>query len=176
MRIEADSVLPFTREHVYATYRDELPQFTEYLPNVRAIEVKSREQGDDGVVKLLNVWHGGGDIPVALRKLLDEKVLSWDDHATWDQAAWTVAWDIRTHAFTEAVSCHGKNSFIELSGGRTRLEIHGDISIDIKKVKGIPSMLAGTIGKTVESFLVKQITANLTSVSDALSRYLKEKG
>lgn len=175
MRIEADSVLPFPRTRVYQAYRDELPAFTEYLPNVQSIEVKSRdEQGP--IVKLLNVWHGGGDIPVPLRKLLDQKVLSWDDHATWDADQWSVEWSIRTHAFTEAVSCSGKNTFVELSGERTRLEIQGEIAIDVKKVKGIPSLLAGTIGKTVETFLVKQITANLTSVSDALARYLQEKG
>ena len=46
MRIEADSVLPFPRERVFRAYRDELPAFTAYLPNVRAIEVKARkEQG-----------------------------------------------------------------------------------------------------------------------------------
>jgi hypothetical protein len=45
----------------------------------------------------------------------------------------------------------------------------------VKKVRGVPSFLAGSIGKTVENFLVKQITANLTSVSDALTRYLREK-
>lgn len=175
MRIEADSVLPFPRERVYRAYRDELPDFTEYLPNVRSIEIKSREELG-GTVKLLNVWHGGGEIPVTVRKFLDESVLSWDDHATWDSAAWTCEWKIRTHAFTEAVSCGGKNTFVELSGDRTRLEIHGDISIDVKKIKGVPSFLAGSVGKTVEGFLVKQITANLTSVSDALTKYLQTKG
>lgn len=174
MRIEADSVLNFPREVVYAAYRDELPAFVEYLPNVRAIDVKSREE-QGRIVKLVNVWHGGGEIPSALRALLDEKVLSWDDFATWDADAWSVEWVIRTHAFTEAVTCSGANRFVELSGDRTRLEIQGEIAIDVKKVKGIPSLLAGTIGKTVETFLVKQITANLTSVSDALARYLQER-
>lgn len=175
MRIEADSVLPFSRERVFRAYRDELPDFTAYLPNVRAIEVKSRQ--DEGArTKLHNVWHGGGDIPAPVVKLVGDSSLSWDDFATWDQDAWTVEWNIRTSVFTEAVTCGGKNTFIELGADRTRLEIVGDISIDVKKVKGVPSFLAGSIGKTVENFLVKQITANLTSVSDALTRYLQSKG
>jgi hypothetical protein len=174
VRIEADSVLPFSRERVYRAYRDELPDFTAYLPNVRAIEVKSRED-HDGIAKLHNVWHGGGDIPAPVVKLLGSDSLAWDDFASWNQAEWTVDWKIRTHVFTEAVTCGGKNVFIELSGDRTRLEIQGDISIDVKKIRGVPSFLAGSIGKTVENFLVKQITANLTSVSDALTRYLQDK-
>lgn len=175
MRIEADSVLPFPRERVYRAYRDELPEFTAYLPNVRAIEVKSRtERGS--TVELHNVWHGGGDIPGPVLKLLGDAKLSWDDFATWREEDWSVEWNIRTNVFTEAVSCGGKNAFIEIGPDRTRLEIHGDISIDVKKIRALPSFLAGSIGKTVEAFLVKQITANLTSVSDALSRHLRAKG
>lgn len=174
MRIEADSVLPFSRERVYRAYRDEIQDFTEYLPNVRAIEVKSREELG-AITKLHNVWRGGGDIPGPIVKVIGSDSLAWDDFATWNQDEWYVEWKIRTHVFTEAVTCGGKNTFIELSGDRTRLEIQGDISIDVKKVRGVPSFLAGSIGKTVENFLVKQITANLTSVSDALTRYLQSK-
>lgn len=174
MRIEADSVLPFPRERVFRAYRDELPDFTSYLPNVRQIEVKSRKE-DGGLVELHNVWHGGGEIPAPVVKLLGDSSLSWDDYATWKQDEWCVEWNIRTNVFTEAVTCGGKNVFIEIAPDKTRLEIHGDISIDVKKVRGVPSFLAGSIGKTVENFLVKQITANLTSVSDALTRYLRDK-
>jgi hypothetical protein len=175
VRIEADSVLPFPRERVYRAYRDELPQFTSYLPNVRTIDVLSREE-QGATTKLHNVWHGGGDIPGPLVKLLGDSKLSWDDYATWHHDEWTVEWKIRTSVFTEAVTCGGKNTFIDLGPDRTRLEIQGDISIDVKKVKGVPSFLAGSIGKTAENFLVKQITANLTSVSDALTRYLQANG
>lgn len=175
MRIEADSVLPFSRERVFRAYRDELPDFTQYLPNVRAIEVESRKE-NGSIVELHNVWHGGGDIPAPVVKLLGDSKLSWDDYATWKSDAWCVEWTIKTSVFTEAVTCGGKNTFIEIGPDKTRLEIHGDISIDVKKVKGVPSFLAGSIGKTVENFLVKQITANLTTVSDALTRHLQSKG
>jgi len=174
MRIEADSVLSFPRERVFRAYRDELPDFSQFLPNVRKIEVRSRDEAG-GTTRLVNVWHGGGEIPAAVRKFLDDSMLSWDDHARWDADAWICEWKIESHAFPEAVICAGKNSFVELANGRTRLEIHGDIQIDVKKIRGVPSFLAGSVGKTVEGFLVKQITANLTSVSDALDRYLATK-
>lgn len=175
MRIEADSVLNFPRERVFRAYRDELPSFTAHLPNVRAIEVVSR--ADEGAIaRLHNIWHGGGDIPAPLVKLLGESSLSWDDHAVWDEAGWSVRWDIKTSIFTEAVTCGGTNTFVSLGEGRTRLDIRGDISIDVKKVRGLPSFLAGSITKTVETFLVKQITANLTTVSDALGKHLAAHG
>ena len=174
MRIEADSVLPFSRAAVFEAYRDDLPKVVEFLPNVRAIEVKSRTE-DGPLTKLFNVWHGGGDIPAAARAFLDEKALTWDDEAVWNATTHECAWTIHTHAFRDAVSSNGQTRLIELGPDKTRIELRGDFSIDLKKVRGVPSMLAGTVGKTIESFLSKQITANLTSTTDALSRYLAKK-
>jgi hypothetical protein len=168
-------VIPFPRERVYRAYRDELPGLVEFLPNVRAIEVKSRQE-DGPRVELVNIWHGGGDIPAAVRTVLSESMLSWTDYASWDQDRWTCQWRIETHSFKEAVTCSGENSFIEIGGDRTRLEIRGQIAIDMKHVKAVPSFLAGSLGRTVEQFLVKQITGNMTSVSDGITRYLRARG
>lgn len=174
MRIESDSVIKYPIDLTYRTYRDRLSEFVRYLPNVRSIRVQERvEEGDE--VRLVNVWVGGGEIPKAIRHLLSEDMLSWHDYATWRESDRTCEWNIRTHAFEEAVRCSGTNRFIEIDGGRTRLEIRGDLSIDLKKVAGVPSFLAGSLGRTVEQFLVKQITTNLTSVSEVLSTYLAER-
>ena len=174
MRIESDSVIKYPLELTYRTYRDELPEFVDYLPNVRAIRVESRDE-TEGVVALVNVWEGGGDIPAAVRTLLREDMLTWTDYATWKEAEHLCEWNIKTHAFEEAVRCSGTNRFIAIDEGRTRMELRGDLSIDLKKVRGVPSFLAGSLGRTVEQFLVKQITTNLTSVSAGLSSYLAEK-
>jgi len=177
VRIEADSILPYSRDVVFRAYRDDLPKVVEFLPNVRSIEVKQRDEAGP-VTTLFNVWHGGGEVPAAARALLDEKALSWDDHAIWDESKHQCDWTIHTHAFTDAVTSKGQTKLIELppagaSGGeRTRIELRGEFAIDLKKVRGIPSFLAGSVGKAVEGFLSKQITANLTSTTDALSRYL----
>ncbi|MFW6049671.1 MAG: hypothetical protein ACODAU_00775 [Myxococcota bacterium] len=175
MKIETDAVVPFPRPDAFRAYRDELPELVDYLPNVKSIEVEGREE-KDGVVELVNVWHAGGDIPAPVRRFVGDNMLSWHDYATWDQAAWTCRWRIETHSFREAVQCSGENRFVELDGGRTRLEIKGELHIDLKKVRGVPAMLAGSLGRTVEQFLVKQITANLSDVSDGLTRYLGERG
>jgi hypothetical protein len=179
VRIEADTIVPFPRELVFRAYRDELPNVVAFLPNVRSIEIKDRKE-EGGLVKLHNVWHGGGDIPAALRAVVDEKVLRWDDFASWDETSFTGTWSIRTHAFTEAVSCSGVTKMLPVGpavdgGGKCRVELTGDFNIDAKKLSGIPSFMAGSLGKAVESFLAKQITANLASTTEGLSRYLASK-
>lgn len=174
MRIEADSVIPFPRDVVFRAYRDDLTKVVEFMPNVRRIDIVSRKD-DGGITTLHNVWHGGGDVPAALRAFVDEKLLAWDDFATWNEDAHGCDWSIRTHAFTEAVSCKGHTKMIPVGEGKTRVELAGDFAIDGKKLKGIPSLVAGSVGRAVEGFLAKQITANLGSTTDALARYLSQK-
>jgi hypothetical protein len=173
MRIEADSVLHHPREAVFTAYRDEITAFVEYLPNVRSIEVVERsEQGP--VVRLHNLWHGGTELPANLAHKLEERFLSWDDYAVWDRDSWSCEWTIEPVAMREAVRCRGRSDFIDLGGGRTRLEMTGELSIELDRVRGVPSFLAGSLGRTAESFFVRHITANLGSVSDALAAYLRE--
>jgi len=175
VRIEADAVLAFPREHVFRVYREQLRELVPYLPNVRGIEVKSRAEEESGqVVKFFNVWHGGGEIPAAARAVLSESMLSWDDHAEWDERTWVCKWDIATHAFPGAVTCRGENRFVELGPERSRLDIRGDLEIDLERVRGVPRFLAGSVGRTIEQFLARHISQNLTSVSDGLAKYLAE--
>ncbi|MBK7586034.1 MAG: hypothetical protein IPI67_38345 [Myxococcales bacterium] len=172
MKLSADAKLPFPRPVVFAAYRDHLVDLVEFLPNIRSIEQKSRK--DDGAVsELFNEWHGGGEIPAAARAFLSENMLSWSDYATWNEAEWTCSWRIETHAFTEAVHCTGKNQFIEVDAG-TELQIRGDLDIDGKKLKGVPSLLSKTVARAVEDLLIKKITPNLLSVSDGLREYLEQ--
>jgi hypothetical protein len=180
MEISADATLPFPRAIVFAAYRDDLTKLLEYLPNVRSIEVKSRKEspgprGADGVpvlhVELVNIWHGGGEIPAAARAVLSEAMLSWTDYATWTEENWTCAWRSETHAFTEAVKSVGTNQFVEVDGG-TRIQIRGVLEIDAKKIKGVPGFLAGKVGSAVESFLASRIKPNLIEVTEGLHKYL----
>jgi hypothetical protein len=80
-----------------------------------------------------------------------------------------------THAFTEAVSCKGTTRFVALDGDETRVEIRGSLEIDLSHVRGVPGFLAGSLGRTVEKFIVGHITPNLTRVSGALKSFLEER-
>ncbi|HEY9623507.1 MAG TPA: hypothetical protein V6C78_24330 [Crinalium sp.] len=172
MLISAKAFIPFPRSLVYATYRDKLLELTPYMPNVRKIEIKSRRE-DGGMIRFVNEWHGGGDIPPAARAFLSEDLLTWTDRATWNEAEFTTDWRIETHAFTEAVYCAGKNRFLEERNG-TVVESKGELKIDPRQIKGVLPMLTGTIAHLVEDVLSKRIEPNLMQMSEGVRKYLEK--
>lgn len=175
MKLEVSVEIPFARARVFEVYRDRLPELVPYLPNVRGIQQLQRSE-EGNVVKLLNHWKGGGDIPSVARAFVSEKLLEWDDHATWDNASFTCAWRTEVGAFKEAVRAEGRNLFEVVSESKTRLVIRGDIEVDARKVKAVPRLFAGTVGPAVEGFLVATIRPNLVAVADGLTRYLSANG
>jgi hypothetical protein len=170
MELRADAKIPFPRPVVFAAYRDKLTDMLAYFPNVRKIEVRKREE-DGKKVKLLNFWQGGGDIPAAARAFVSEAMLSWLDYATWNEEDWTCEWRIEPGAMTEAITCKGTNRFVEV-GSETQLEIRGELSIDPKKLKGVPGFLSGKVASAVEELLVSKIKPNLVGTADGLTKYL----
>jgi hypothetical protein len=171
VKIVADATLPFARPVVFAAYRDRLLDLLPYLPNVRKIEVGPRvEKGP--IVEVQNVWHGGGEIPAVARAVISESMLSWTDRAVWDADRYVCDWRIETHAFTEAVTCEGRHSFIS-DGHGTRLETRGNLEIDASKVPAVPRLLARRVGVAVAEFLTAKIRPNLIEVSKGLAQYLE---
>lgn len=170
MKLLAESTLAFSRELVFRTYRDRLVELVPYLPNIRRIERTSRS--DEGAVsRIVNVWHGGGDIPSVARAVLSEKMLSWTDYATWDESKWTCHWKMEAHSFKEAIHAEGMNRFVEKGAGCT-LVIDGELAVDGRKLP-IPRFLAGTVAPAVEKFLVGMIRPNLTEVAKGVARFLE---
>lgn len=170
--ISADTRICFPRSLVYATYRDKLIELVPYMPNVRAIEVKSRRE-ENGRVYSINEWHGGGEIPLAARAVISEDMLSWTEYNTWNEAECTVDWQIGTHVFTEAVYCTGKNRFFA-DGNTTIIQSRGKLIIDPKKIKGVPIFLVRTVVGLVEDFLGKKIEPNLLQMSEGVRQYLEQ--
>jgi hypothetical protein len=172
MELRADARIPFPRETVFAAYRDDITKVLPYLPNVRSIEVTSRK--DDGpIASLVNEWRGGGDVPAAIRAVLSESVLAWTDYATWNAKEMTCDWRTVTHAFADGMTCSGHNVFLDDGPGKTLLEIRGSLTVDGKKIRGVPGFLAGKVAKTVEEFLVSKIQANLVETAKAFTQYLE---
>jgi hypothetical protein len=169
MRLEAAAELPFPRELVFRTYRDRLVELVPFLPNIRGIEVTARRE-EPPLTHLVNIWRGGGDVPAVARAFLSERMLTWTDYATWDEAEWSCTWRMETHSFKEAVHAAGKNVY-QVTPTGTRLLIGGELTIDGKKLP-IPRFLAGSVGPTVEKFLVGLIRPNLTEVAKGVERFL----
>jgi hypothetical protein len=173
MRLDVSAEIPFSRAEVFAVYRDKLPDLVKYLPNVRGISVTSRT--DDGpVVKLLNRWKGGGEIPGMVRKFLSEDLLEWDDHAVWKQDSFSCDWRTIVPAFKDAIDAAGTNQFQELGPERTRLIIAGELKCDAAKIKGVPRLMSGMVGPAVETFLVATVKPNLISVAKGVEQFLRE--
>lgn len=174
MLISTRAYLPFPRAIVYTTYRDRLSELVPYMPNIRQVIEQSRIVTGDRI-ELVNLWHGGGDIPSAARAVLSESMLSWTEHGVWDERHFTNAWKIRTHAYTEAVFCSGISRFIE-DGSGTVVESQGELRIDSRQIREVPSFIAGMVGGIIEDFLGRKIEPNLQQMGDGVCRYLEAHG
>ena len=174
MNISFDADIPFPRVLVFQTYRDKLVDLVPYLPNVRHIEVQSRQE-QAGKIQCVNVWHGGGEIPAIARAFLSEEMLSWTEYNLWDEAAFTLEWRIETHGFTAAVSCVGKNTFVT-TNGTTVVENRGQLVIAPHQLDGVPPFLRHQVAGIVEDFLGHKVGPNLRQMSEGVCQYLKQKG
>ena len=172
MIISADARISFPRSLVYTTYRDHPVEIVPLMPSIRHFEVKSRRQ-EDKQVYCVNEWHGGGSIPVPLRSILSEDMLSWTEYNSWNESDFTVDWQIKTHAFTEAVSCAGKNHFIA-DGRATIIKSRGELTINPNQLTGVPKFLKVQIAGVVEDFLSKKIEPNILQMSDGVRYYLEK--
>ena len=173
MDLRADARIPFPRKVVFAAYRDHIVELLPYLPNVRGIDVQSRSE-EGPVTKMVNVWHGGGDIPSTIRAALGDS-LSWTDHAAWNMDTLRVEWRTETKAFADALKCAGYDAFLEDGADKTLLEIRGSIEVDASRIRGVPRFLAGKVGRAIEEFLGGKIQANLMETAKGLSQYLEHR-
>ena len=171
MRIDVDSRIQYPREVVYNAYRDHLPDLIPYLPNMKAIEVLERKE-DGNKVTFKNLWTAKTEIPKAAQSILKPEMMTWFDHATWDNATFTNVWRTEMRALTDAVDCHGGNSFEEVGPNSTLLRLRGELNLDLKKVPGVPRLLAGTIGPVIEKFVVAMLKPNLEETARGLEKYL----
>ena len=175
MNIESEATIAHPRAEVFRAYRDKLPEIAAYIPDIREIIVHSRE--DDGSrVHLHNEWVADTEIPRAIRAIVRPEHLRWDDFAVWHEDRWYCAWRLETRAFSDAVSCEGRNTFVDDGRGGTRVKLSGALSLDLNKVRGVPRIGARTMGTMLEKFVVAMITPNLQKVNAALQPYLDARG
>jgi hypothetical protein len=175
MEIHSESRVAHPLDKVWTAYRDRLPEVVVYIPDIKQIVVKSRK--DDGPKTTLhNEWISDRDVPTFAQAFLKPEYLRWDDYAEWDETARTCDWRIKTRAFTEAVTCSGQNRFVADGPNATRVILSGNLHINLREIRGIPSFLAGRVGPQVEKFIVSLITPNLEQVNRSLGRFLDEKG
>lgn len=171
MEIVADAVIPFSRELVYTTYRDRLPELVDYLPNVDAIEVlESRREGP--LLHLVNRWVGSARVPRFMRHAIKPEWLSWNDIAVWYDDEWACEWRIDNPRLERQVRVSGRNTFVEESPGRCRFEIRGELHLDGTSLPGVPSLIGRRLAPQIERFIVALIRPNLIKTADGVRRFL----
>lgn len=170
MEIRSASRLHHPVDAVFHVYRDRLPEVVPFLPDVKEVVVRSRrEEGD--AVHLHNEWASDREIPAVAAKFLKPEHLRWDDYAVWTASDRRCAWTIRTRVFQEGFRCTGTTRLIE-EGDATRVELLGELSIDVAEIPGVPSFLARRIAPQIEAFVVALIRPNLEKTNEAIGRFL----
>ena len=175
MKFESSQIIPFPIEQVFHLVRDQLEELVPFLPNVNKIEAQSKEEEGEGKVRIVNRWHGKGEIPKVARKLVSPDKLTWLDTAVWDDKERTCQWEITPMFFQENVGCKGINYYRPEGENKTRLQITGDMTIRAKGIRGVPRILEKKVSEQVEKFVVKLLTPNLESLAQGVTRYLQGK-
>ena len=173
MRIYAPSIIHFSREQVFGTYRDHILDLVQYLPNVDHIDVVKRDEPEEGVVTFENHWYAKTSIPRVAQAFIKPENLKWRDYARWNENNWTCDWKVETFFMSDAVICSGTNTFEELDNGHCSLTIEGDLTFNTKAVPGVPKLLAGTIKPQLEKFVVALITPNFETINRGITQYLE---
>lgn len=171
MHFEISDVVRRPLEKVFNTYRDNLVDLVPHIPNVKRIEVLEREE-EDKKVKLTNKWYGEKEIPKVVRKFVKKDEVTWLDCAEWVEGEKVCNWEIEPVFFKDYVKAKGQNRFIS-DGNYTKVEITGDLWIDLSKHPKVPKFLIKTVVKQIERFILVLIKPNLTAVNRGLEKYIK---
>jgi hypothetical protein len=171
MDIRVKVSIPHPRDAVYAAYRDDVVALLPYLPNLRSVQVKSRQQ-QGSVLEVVSEWKGGGDVPAAIRAVLNESLLVWTDTAKWDSASFVCDWTTDASAFKGAMQCSGRNLFVPEGAGATTVDVVGSLFIDGKRLPGIPAFVGTKIAHAVERFLVDRVQDNLVQMGEGVRKHL----
>lgn len=174
MEIRSESRVRYPRGEVYLAYRDQLTEIAAFIPDIQQVRTLDRTEGD-GIVRLHNEWVAQREIPAVAASIVKPEHLRWDDFATWHDGAFCCDWEIKPRAFTDAVTCRGRNQFIA-DGDETLVVLSGHLDIQLKDIPGVPGFLGKRLAPQVERFIVGLITPNLKATNEAIQAFLDAQG
>lgn len=171
MEIRSESRIGHPLQDVFLAYRDHLSDAARFIPDIEAVRVLKREESP-GVVSLHNEWVGQREIPAVAATILKPEHLRWDDYAVWHEQGTWCDWTIKTRAFTDRVTCKGKNELLADGPSATRVRLTGALQIDLVDLPGVPGFIARRIAPQLEKFIVSLITPNLEQTNKGIQAYL----
>ncbi|HAN75832.1 MAG TPA: hypothetical protein DCQ51_09640 [Planktothrix sp. UBA8407] len=172
MKLVTDIKIPFPRPLVFSTYRDRLIEVVNLLPPKNGVKLVSRQVEADTVYTVYD-WESSEDIPALFEDILKQNKLRWTEYDTWNNQDFTLDWQIKTPAFTEAFQCSGKNTFLE-DKNHTLIQTRGEIQLDPNKLDGIPDFLKTQLANLFEQILASKLEPNLIDMGKGVQKYLEK--
>ena len=173
MIIETIDEIAYPLDTVYGVMRDDLPKLVPFLPQVKYIEVLSREDSEPGSIRIVNKWQGTLDqAPRVARPFLKEEMVAWKDHARWVDADHRVEWRFESLVGDRYFDCNGENFFEAVGEGSTRVKITGELKVHPERLPGVPKFLARKVAPAVEKYIINLITPNLRNLAQGVRGYL----
>jgi len=173
-RLNVENEVGFERRKVFETFREDLVELIDYLPNIEHIEQKSYERVDEDTIEVVNIWEAAEkDVPSLARRFVEPEMLQWTDNATWREDDWVCDWEMEVNFLEDAIDCKGQTRYLEADDGTTKIHIDGDLEVDASEIPGVPRLVANKVGNAVENFVVKLIEPNLSDVNQGLQDYLE---
>lgn len=165
MYIESEDRLDQPANIIYPLVRDELPKLLPYLPDVKKIEVISRERESDTRLRVVNRWYAKAVVPGMVAKFLPEDIFTWTDRALWRDDENCVDYHLEGFGY----DVHGTNYFTADRGG-TLIRVTGTVTIHPEKFK-IPKLLFNKAFPMIEGTVKSAIQPNLTALARGLRSY-----
>lgn len=173
MNISVKTPIPFPIQKVYDAMRDHMPELANFMPNIKSIEVKKREE-KDGAIHLINQWNPNAtEIPTVARPFVDKNKTYWLDYATWKNNEQYCSWYLKMGFMADRVECKGTTSFVVIDENNTEMVIVGTLNLNLKGL--VPRLLLNRATKGVEKFIGKLVEPNFQKTASALTAYLRSK-
>lgn len=177
MDFQKEVSVPHPSGLVLDTMMNRLEDLTPFRSRLSELETVSREELADGRVKLLRRCQAMvHSVPSLFRPFLSEGMLTWDEEALWNPSQYIADWSIH-NSLGHLYTCEGQNYFGPHPNNKdiTRIKIEGKITIDPKKVPGIPTFVAARLVPRAESIIISLIEPDLLEIATALHQYLDTK-
>tara|TARA_R110002072_G_scaffold1101_3_gene9192 strand:+ start:152 stop:700 length:549 start_codon:yes stop_codon:yes gene_type:complete len=175
VRFECVDEVRHSASKVFTLMRDEMPSLVPYLDDVQEIVVTDRRQ-EGSSVYVTSLWRGSANkAPKLVQKFLSPEVLSWTDHATWNQVEVCYAtWRLEPKVGGRLFECSGTTTVREKTPESCEIQIEGDLRIYPERLPGVPRLLAGGLGGKIESFVVNLLVPNIQDMARGVRSYLDD--
>ena len=168
------SIVKYPVEQVWTTIRDRLPELVPYMEDVEKITLLQREDRQDGIVSLDNLWQSNPRLPMLQSLHLDPDLFAWTDRAEWDSQNHTCRWRIEPRLLPDQVQCSGVARYEAALGGRgTRVTFEGQLGVSAQSLPGMPYVDASLL-KGVELLASSLIPKNLRKMTEAVGSFLDQ--